>query len=154
MNQRDLSYIMAVGECSSSTLISWPFDHTNWLLPWKTNLVGGDWNMTLIFPLILGMSSSQLTFIFFRGGWNHQPYENNCKAQNMFSGSLFEQYQDSKTLETRLKTLGIFFATKTFSASEEIPPGKRLHNYGKSHIYKKTHYQRPFSLAMLVMTRG
>ena len=30
-------------------------------------LAGGDWNMNFIFPLILGMSSSQLTFIFFRG---------------------------------------------------------------------------------------
>jgi len=33
-------------------------------------LVGGDWNMAFIFPLIiLGMSSSQLTFTpsFFRG---------------------------------------------------------------------------------------
>ena len=30
-------------------------------------LVGGDWNMTFIFPEILGMSSSQLTFIFLRG---------------------------------------------------------------------------------------
>ena len=30
-------------------------------------LVGGDWNMTFIFPKRLGMSSSQLTFIFFGG---------------------------------------------------------------------------------------
>ena len=30
-------------------------------------LVGGDWNMTGLFSHILGMSSSQLTFIFFRG---------------------------------------------------------------------------------------
>ena len=31
------------------------------------NLAGGDWNMTGSFYHIFGMSSSQLTFIFFRG---------------------------------------------------------------------------------------
>ena len=30
-------------------------------------LVGGDWNMTGLFSHILGISSSHLTFIFFRG---------------------------------------------------------------------------------------
>ena len=30
-------------------------------------LIGGDWNMTFIFPFVLGLSSSQLTFIFLRG---------------------------------------------------------------------------------------
>jgi hypothetical protein len=30
-------------------------------------LVGGDWNMALIFHFIYGMSSFPLTFIFFRG---------------------------------------------------------------------------------------
>ena len=30
-------------------------------------LVGGDWNMIGLFSHILGISSSQLTFIFFRG---------------------------------------------------------------------------------------
>ena len=32
-----------------------------------TILVGGDWNMTGLFSHIFGMSSSQLTSIFFRG---------------------------------------------------------------------------------------
>ena len=31
------------------------------------------WNMTFIFPFELGMSSSQLTFIFSEGWLNHQP---------------------------------------------------------------------------------
>jgi hypothetical protein len=31
------------------------------------------WNMTFIFPIISGMSSSHLTFTCFRGGWKHQP---------------------------------------------------------------------------------
>ena len=44
------------------------------IIPWNpmnhlVDLVGGDWNMAIIFHIyhILGMSSSQLTFIFFRG---------------------------------------------------------------------------------------
>ena len=44
----------------------WISDH-DWLVVWNMNF--------MIFH-ILGMSSSQLTFIFFRGvGWNHQPDE-------------------------------------------------------------------------------
>jgi hypothetical protein len=47
------------------------------------DLVGGDWNMAIIFHIyhILGMSSSQLTFPpFFRGeAKNHQP-ERWCTA--------------------------------------------------------------------------
>ena len=36
-------------------------------------LVGGDWNM-FYFPIQLGMSSSQLTNLYFSEGWlNHQP---------------------------------------------------------------------------------
>ena len=39
-----------------------------WFISWKSSengcLVGGDWNMTLIFPYELGMSSSQLSIQF------------------------------------------------------------------------------------------
>ena len=36
-----------------------------------------------------------------------------------------------------------------------LPSGKRLHNYGKSPFsHGKIHYQWPFSIAMLVITRG
>ena len=46
---------------------SWGFLNINWL-------IGGLEHVWNIFHNILGMSSSQLTFIFFRGVWNnHQP---------------------------------------------------------------------------------
>ena len=32
----------------------------------EERLIGGDWNMTFMFPYILGISSPQLMFIFFR----------------------------------------------------------------------------------------
>ena len=40
--------------------------------------------------------------------------------------------------------------------NQMVPSGKRLHNYGKIHhaINGKTHYRLPFSIAMLVITRG
>jgi hypothetical protein len=34
---------------------------------WDINILLVVWNMNFIFPIQLGMSSSQLTFIFFRG---------------------------------------------------------------------------------------
>jgi hypothetical protein len=55
-----ISHISSMIKCVKST------EHRikKWLVVWKKN----------IFPIILGMSSSQLTFIFFRGvGSNHQP---------------------------------------------------------------------------------
>ena len=40
---------------------------------WDINILLVLWNMNFIFPIQLGISSSQLTFIFFRGWLNHQP---------------------------------------------------------------------------------
>ena len=37
---------------------------------------------------------------------------------------------------------------------EDLPSGKRLHNYGTSPFFMgKTHYKWPFSIAMLVYQR-
>ena len=36
---------------------------------------------------------------------------------------------------------------------EDLPSGKRLHNYGTSFFMGKTDYKWPFSIAMLVYQR-
>ena len=77
-------------------ILGWGVDCSGWLgdaearcLKWEntmgtmgiervySTLIGGDWNMTCIFPYI-GNQSSQLFFIFFGGVETTNQYSSNC----------------------------------------------------------------------------